>query len=137
MSENKNAERKLDRLMDSFLDDILSRSDEEILADVAPDDIDRARQIFEQSQLSLSKGLLLKAKNELQSWRTKKMNNASVIDKATIRKLFGLLLSGDPTFQKRVTMAARNGEALSDSDIEGLVSDWDDLNHLNGKDIDD
>ena len=56
------------------------------------------------------------------------------IDRAAARARFEKIRSRDPELASKMMMAARNGEGLSDKDMEGLLEDLAKLERLDGED---
>jgi hypothetical protein len=74
-----------------------------------------------------------RAKTELKDWRAGKSNVVG-FDRETARARFEKIRARDPELASKMMMAARNGEGLSDSDIEGLLENLAKLEHLDGED---
>ena len=134
MSQDHDNRAKLARLADALMQDILATPDADIIAEIDQRDIERARAILLEVKATLSKRLLSKAKAEHEAWSTEHARNTVPFDRAAARVRFEQVRRGDPEFNRKMTLAARNGRAPTDQDVEGLVDDWADLQRLDGKD---
>ena len=70
----------------------------------------------------------------MESWKEERSKDVVPFDRATARKQFERIRKGDTEFDRKLTMAARNGDAPTDGDIDGLSDDLIDLQQLGGKD---
>lgn len=127
MSDNDKARTKLERLSDALMHDILATPDTEIILEVGQDEIDRARALFGKVKME-------KANAELDAWKEAHSKDVVPFDRATARKKFETIRKGDTQFDRKLTIAARNGEAPTDGDIDGLSDDLIDLEKLDGED---
>jgi RNA binding exosome subunit len=127
MSNNDKASTKLERLSDALMNDILTTPDAEIILETGQDEIDRARVLFGKVKME-------KAKAELDAWKEAHSKDVIPFDRATARMKFETIRKGDTQFDRKITIAARNGEAPTDGDIDGLSDDLIDLEKLDGED---
>jgi hypothetical protein len=127
MSGNDKARIKLERLADALIEDIMATPDAEIILETGQEAIDKARAIFGKAKME-------KARADLESWKEARSKDVVPFDRATARKRFETIRKGDTQFDRKLTMAARNGEAPTDGDIDGLSDDLIDLEQLDGKD---
>ncbi len=127
MSGNDEARIKLERLADALMEDILATPDAEIIMETGQEAIDQARAIFGKVKIE-------KAKADLELWKESRSKDVVSFDRETARKKFDKIRKGDPEFDRKLTMAARNGEAPTDADIDGLSDDLIDLQQLDDKD---
>jgi len=134
MSQDHDDRAKLARLADALMQDILAMPDAEIIAEVEREGIERARTILIEVKMNISKQLLNKAKAQHDAWRATQSRNVVSLDRSTARDHFDRIRHGDPEFNQKITLAARNGKAPTDSDIDGLIDDWADLRRLDGQD---
>jgi hypothetical protein len=134
MSQDEVNRAKLARLADAIIDDVMAMSDDEIIAEVGHSDIERARALFTEAQTLISRQLLVKARSELEAWRNTQANGSSSLDRPPARECFEKLRNADPTFNQKMTMAARNGREPTDRDQEGLIDDWEELKRLDERD---
>lgn len=130
MNTPKDDERAvLDRLADALVEDILSASDEEILAEAREDTenpakmIAATRAVFERTLLGEGKARLAQARADLQ--RDREQGTASVrsLSPQDARRQLQSVLKQDPELENKLTLAARNGEGLSDEDVYGMLED--------------
>jgi hypothetical protein len=128
MSGNNSARAKLVRLADALVDDVIAAPVENPESDKK--DIARARAIFDAVRMKCSKHLLDKAKSELEVWRTETKNIVASVDQNSSKRIFAKIREGDAEFNRKIMMAARNGEPPSEADIEGLANDYIDLGRL-------
>lgn len=134
MSRDHDARAKLAKLADALMQDIMATSDAEITAEVGKDGIERARALFGEVKQEMSRQRLLKAQAELKSWRAAQSKQSISFDRTEARRRFSKIRAGDTEFDRKMTIAARNGEAPTDADIDGLIDDWADLHRLDGQD---
>lgn len=134
MSPTDNEHQKLARLADAILDDIMSTSDAEILAEVVAEDIKEGRLALIEAKANASHRLLADAKTQLNGWRLAQSSRTRQRNPAGAEHTFQRFRSEDPAFNQRITMAARNGKAPTDRDKEGLDEDWADLQRLEDQD---
>jgi hypothetical protein len=127
MSGDDNARTKLIRLADALMVDIIATPDVEIIAEAGQTAIERARVIFGKAKMAKT-GLDLKLRKDSQS------KGVVPFDRATARERFDKIRAGDTEFERKMTLAARNGEAPTDADIDGLSDDLADLQRLDGED---
>ena len=133
MSQDRTARDKLIQLADAILQDIFETPDGDIVAEVDSADIDRARAIFVEVKMNVSKQLLTKAKAQHEAWGNSRAQNGRSLDRSVARDHFERIRRGDPDLNQKLTLAARNGNSPSESDIAGMADDWADLQRLDGK----
>ena len=134
MSRDHDARAKLAKLADALMHDIIATPDAEIVAEVGTEGIERARALFAKAKQEVSRQQLLRARAELNGWRSTRTIVSTSFDRTAARARFDKIRSGDTHFDRKMTIAARNGEAPTDPDIDGLINDWADLQRLDGKD---
>lgn len=134
MSRDHDARAKLAKLANSLIQDIMEMSDSEIVAEVGKDGIERARALFGAAKQKTSRQRLLRAQGELEKWRATESERFKSFDLAEARARFSKIRSGDTEFDRKMTIAARNGETPTNVDVDGLVEDWVDLHRLDGQD---
>jgi hypothetical protein len=132
MTSNKKRGRKtLGRLVDVLVDDVLSMSDEEILAEFAETHGDVAKNktemlaLFEKSVLKANKERMRVAKAGLAASRGKTVVS-TVVNMDNARERLRRALASCPPGIK-LTLAARNESELSDSDVLGMLQDLEEL----------
>jgi hypothetical protein len=134
MSQDDSNRAKLARLADALVKDIMATSDADIIAEVDRASIERARTILIEVKANLSRRQLADAKAQLEAWRTAQSRDRHSLDRATARDRFEKIRRADPAFNQKMSMAARNGREPTDSDKEGLIEDWADLQRLDEQD---
>jgi hypothetical protein len=105
-------------------------SDDDVLAEVGDERIARVQKIITDVASNVSKQALLKAKAEREAWTA---SQPTSLPGSAARSQFDQLRRNDRELDQRMTLAARKGEAPSDGDIDGLMSDWEDLKRLDGR----
>lgn len=137
MTGHDKKERKaLNRLADALVDDILSASDEDILAEFrethgAPDrNAAELRNLFEKSILVANKKRLVAAKAGAAAIRRPvRVSSTGPIDMQAARARLRAI-ANTPGIPQRVTLAARKENELSDNDILGVLEDLRELGVL-------
>jgi hypothetical protein len=128
-SERTNHER-LRRLADFFVEDVLSASDEEILAELDSEggaDALKAEMTadVEAAKTRLGKAKLAAARRAVSADRTRRHSRQRFApDQA--RKRLTEAVKGH-VGSTRLTLAAREGQGIPDEDLEGLIEDATDL----------
>jgi hypothetical protein len=123
----KEASDALDRLATALVDDVLTTSDAEILAEFREDGGDpdqhaaEMRSLFERSVLASNKSRLKAAKAGVARAKASTLSSTPV-DMTKARELLHGVLKVLPEAQ-RLTLAARKESELSDSDVVGLLED--------------
>ena|SRR6476620_1539673 len=133
MSQDGKAREKLGLLADVIMQDILETSDVDIIAEVDREEIDRARAILIEVKMNISKQLLTTAKAQHEAWSVTRLRTVIPLDDSTSRDRFDKIRRGDPEFNQKITLAARNGKAPSKTDVDGIAEDWADLQRLDGE----
>ena len=134
MSRDHDDHAKLSRLAEAFAESILAMSDDDVLAEVDEERIARVQKIVTDVASNVSKQILSKAKAEREAWAASRSSNVVSLARSGARSEFDQLRRGDHELDQRMTLAARKGKAPTDRDIEGLMSDWEDLKRLDGRD---
>lgn len=134
MSGDHDDRAKLALLADALMEDILSAPDADMLAEIDQQGIARARALIVEVKVSISKQMLSKAKAEHEAWVAAQSHDPVPFDRRDARTRFEQIRRGDPKFDRNFTLAARNGKAPTDADVEGLMDDWADLQRLDRKD---
>jgi hypothetical protein len=134
MSQDHDARAKLAKLADVLMQDIITTPDAEIVAEVGKEGIERARALFAKAKQEILRQQLLKAKAESNAWKSTRTKDLVSFDRTAARVRFDKIRSGDTEFDRKMTIAARSGEAPTDADIDGVLDDWADLQRLDGKD---
>lgn len=130
--DKSNDHLALDRLAEFLVDDILSMSDEEILAEVIADEDDpkqvaqETRDIFELAVMTCRKSKLAAAKMAALSYR-QQSSKILQLDPNVARQKLNKILKQHPETHNKMTLAARKGEGLSDSDVFSMLQDLEEL----------
>ena len=133
MSQDRKAREKLVLLADALMQDILETSDIDIVAEVDREEIDHARTILIEVKMSVSAQLLTKARAQHEAWNVRRLRTTTPLDHSTARDRFEKIKRGDPEFNHKIILAARNGKAPSEADVDGIAEDWADLQRLDGE----
>jgi hypothetical protein len=134
MSRDHDDHAKLSRLAEAFAESILALSDDDVLAEVGDERIARVQKIVTDVASNVSKQALSKAKAEREAWTASQPSSVVSLPPSVARSQFDQIRRNDRELDQRMTLAARKGEAPTDRDIEGLMSDWEDLKRLDGRD---
>ena len=132
--KNRTARAELDRIEDALVDAILNATSEELRSEIkdAGGDpkqlIEEIDNILARAQSECARTAFQTAKSDLDKWRT--ANRTKPLDRDAARIQFERMRSGDPALARKMMIAARNGEGLSDRDLEGLLDDIAELNDL-------
>jgi hypothetical protein len=138
IGKGKKARAALDRLADFLVDDILSMSDEDVLAEFreAHGDPDHnaaeLRALFEKSVLISNKKRLAAAKAGIIENRRPpilSLSTATPIDMQAARARLRTVIN-TPGLPQKITLAARKESELSDADIIGILEDLRELGIL-------
>lgn len=131
----------LDRLADAFVEDILSASDEDILAEIAEDYRDpkelgeEMRALFERTLQEEGRAKLAAAKKAAAEARSK---SASVvrIEPAEARRRYERMIDNDHELSSKLTLAARKGKGQSERDVKSAIEDLAELGAFDDEDSD-
>jgi hypothetical protein len=138
-SRKNSARELLDQIEDALVEAILSSSESDLREDAEergedPDKcIARIDELIASAKALSAKRRMERAKAELKNWRGKEPRNLP-LDREVLRARFEKIRSRDPEFASKMLMAARKGEGLSDSDMEGFLEDLARLEGLDGED---
>lgn len=127
MSGNESDRTAVLRLADAFVEDMLNASDEDIFAEAREDHADpaaaaaHARMLFERAVTHVGKSKLAAAKAAL----ARRPLSAIVtrLDPMEARRRLANVLTRDPDTARKLTLAARKGQGLSDNDVQGMLED--------------
>jgi hypothetical protein len=137
--KKRTAHSELNAIEDAFIQSILDANSESLREELASLGLDPDHLISEiASTIECAKSLcakqrLQKAKTELASFRSRKQELTSM-EREAGRGRFERARSGDKEFASKLLIAARKGEGLSDSDLESVVGDLAELQHLENED---
>ncbi len=138
-TKKNSADEQLDRIEDALIEAILNSSEAELREDMKARGEDPGKCLAEIDALiagakeKSAKRRFDKAKSEMQDWRTGKGNVAG-FDREAARAKFEKIQARDPELATKMLIAARNGQGLSDSDMEGMLEDLARLERLDGED---
>jgi hypothetical protein len=121
---------KIDLLCDALIEDILSTPDAEIISETSKEETEKVRHALAGAEENVGRGRLAAAKAGLEAWRR---NDRRIIDatgRAANRDRFDRQRAGDAAFQRKMTLAARNGESPTDDDLRGLADDYAEVRRL-------
>lgn len=126
----------LDRLADALVEDILEASDQDILAETNEDTGDPAavaagvRALFEKAVTATAKARFAAAKLAVAADRNRPIT-VTPLDPAKARlRLDRIVANDDPETARKLTLAARKGEGLTDEDVCGMLEDMEELGIL-------
>jgi hypothetical protein len=134
-SKKNPAREQLDRIEDALIESILGASETELRGEMTErgEDPDkcllRMEQIIARAKAACGKQRMVRAKSELQEWRAGQAKTLK-FDRETARARFEKMRSQDPELASKMLLAARKGEGLSESDMEGLIQDLAKLERL-------
>lgn len=140
-SKKPTAREELERIEDALIGSILKTSGEELRKEIAATGIDPDSYITDvETTIAMAKAEstrknLEKIRNELEAWRKRDVKESGATMDAARVKL-DQMRSGDPDLNRKMMLAARNGEGLSESDLEGLLEDLTALEELDRVDED-
>ena len=140
--QKSNDHLALDRLAASIVDDILNMTDEEILAEVAADGEDpkqiaqETKDIFERAVATCGKSRLAAARKSVLADRQQGSKVFQPNPNAARQKL-EKILKQHPEKLSKLTLAARNGEGLSDGDVFSILQDLEELGMISPIDKED
>jgi hypothetical protein len=136
MTERKNSGREaLDRLADFLVEDVLSASDTDILAELKEEGIDPEsdaacmRTLFERTVLEANKRRLQAARAAVQAGKSAQRPANALFDIQEARRRLRSVLE-QKGMPQRLTMAARKESELSDADVLSMAQDLDELGLL-------
>ncbi len=130
--QKSNNHLALDRLAASIVNDILNMTDEEILAEIAADGenpkqvAQETKDIFDRAVTACGKAKLAAARKSVLADRQQGSKVLQPNPNVARQKLEKILKQHPETLSK-LTLAARNGEGLSDSDVFSMLDDFKEL----------
>jgi hypothetical protein len=128
----KEAREALRRLTDTLAEDIFNASDQQVLEDAAEiyGDHDKVAadmlRLFEQTASEQGKARLAAARAAISDERRRVVRPVR-LSPAEARQRLQQAIAADPETARKLTMAARKGEDLSDDDVYGLLEDLEEL----------
>lgn len=134
-SKKPTARDELERIEDALVDSLLSASNEELREEIAAAGLDPDSCIADveatiaAARAEVTRRRLDGARAELAAWRQRDAKaSGAALDVA--RQKLGRMRAGDQELDRKMMLAARKGEGLSDSDMEGLLEDFAALEEL-------
>lgn len=128
----KDAHEALRRLADALVEDTLNAPDEQVLQDAAQVYGDTNKlaadmlRLFERTASEHGKARLAAARTAISAARRRPERQARPAPSEAWRRL-QQAIAADPETARKLTVAARKGEELSDDDIYGMLEDLEDL----------
>jgi hypothetical protein len=125
---------ELERIEDALVDSLLEASGEELRKEIADIGgnveavITRVEATIRSAQAVSARQRLQRARSELAEWRAGERTTAA--EREAARARLERLRSGRIGQDVPMTMAARKGEGLSESDEQGLIEDMAELERL-------
>jgi hypothetical protein len=119
---------ELERIEDALVDAIMNSSEADLREEIKErgEDPDKILAGIDATlvgaKAAAAKFRMERAKSELQEWRADKGKIVD-FDRAAMQAKFEKMRAGDPGFTSKMMAAARNGEGLSDRDLEGFLED--------------
>ena len=133
MTGNPNDARDaLRRLADALAEDVLKAPDEEVLRDASEiyGDIEKLAadmlRLFEETASEQGKARLAAARAAITAGRNRPVHRTR-LGPAEARQRLQQAIAADPETARKLTMAARKGEGLSDEDVYGMLEDFEEL----------
>jgi hypothetical protein len=126
------AREALRRLADALAEETLNAPDDEVLQDAAEiyGDTDKLAaemlRLFEQTASEQGKARLAAARAAIAASR-RRSSGQPRLDPTETRRRLQLALATDPEAARRLTVAARKGEGLSDEDVYSMLEDLEEL----------
>ena len=123
-------------LTDELVSDVMDASDGDILADTRARGLDptkeayRVRDLFKGAAMKAGKKQLHAARHAVAAARANERRKIIPIDRA--KALLKVVAANDP--ELKLTLAARNGDELTDADIQDLVQDLIELGAISESD---
>ncbi|ABE62196.1 hypothetical protein Nham_1372 [Nitrobacter hamburgensis X14] len=120
------------RLVDGLAEDLLSKSDDQLAAEICERGDDpaavsaRARAVFEKAVRDHGKRRLAAARTAVEA-DVKSPRKEIRLDPTEARARLERILRRHPETANKLTLAARKGEGLSDTDALGLLADLEEL----------
>jgi hypothetical protein len=133
---HKDNREALDRLMFAMVDDLLNASEDELIAEILEEgrnpteEADAARMVIELAARQSGKARLMVAKDALAAAKSTRAQTVVRLDVAEARRRLAAILQQNAG--NGVSLAARNESELSDSDVFGMLADFDELGVLPG-----
>jgi hypothetical protein len=135
MTGRKDANQKMVNLAEAMIEDLMQLSDDELLRELREDGEDVAglsddvAAIITAAAASHGKNLMARARANLDAARTSRGGGAvgNVLSLDEKRRVVARFAANDASLKDKLTMAARSGHALTESDLNSLLEDLYDL----------
>jgi hypothetical protein len=130
---------ELQRIEDALVDAIMNSSEAELREEIKErgEDPDKILAGVDATlvgaKTAAAKRRMERAKSELQEWRAGK-GKIIDFDRAAMLAKFEKMRVRDPELASKMMAAARNGEGLSERDLEGFLADLAKLDHFDDED---
>ncbi len=132
--KRQNHREMLDNLADTLVADILTASDEDILAEAEEDtgsavaEANRVRDILKTAQTIAAKKRLAAARAAVEQQKCRQQGRKVIsLSPAQARNTLAAVLQNHPESTQEFTLAARKGKDLSDSDVQHMLEDLQEL----------
>jgi hypothetical protein len=129
------ADKNLENLCDAIIEDILSTPDDQIVAEMSKEEIEGVRAALTRAEQEAGARVLASAKSGIETWKANARRAVPASERTAVRARFDKFRTGDKEFEKKATLAARNGEKPTDRDLEGLADDYAELRRLDEDDM--
>lgn len=132
MSGTESESDPIGRLVDMLVEDILQTSDEDLLNEVKErgDDpkaiADRMRALFGRAELAQRRWRLMAAREAVNADAQRRAGQLAK-DPAAARRQLDTIMQRFPSATAKLTIAARKGTGMSDSDVLSLLADLEEL----------
>jgi hypothetical protein len=130
-NHSRDYDKELKRVEEAFVQDILARSDSEIIAEMAEDGnastaLARVRDLLRRALDASGKGKMAAARAAMKQPASKP---AALIALSLFQKkeILRRLEAGSSALPRRITLAARNQDQLSESDLDVILENLRDL----------
>ena len=129
MSQRKDAVDKLEQLIDDLVRDVMSTTDEEIQAESEgePGGFDATAThivgVIDAAIAASGAQRLEAAKQSVAAGFGSASNVVKMMPFAEKRRLFERFVANDGPLKAKLTMAARNGEAMTEEELDGILDD--------------
>ncbi len=125
---------QLSNLLDALVDDLMSLSDENLLADAREAGADPAREaaamrrMLDAALAAEGRGRLVRARAALDGARAGRPPSGILeLPTAEKQRIVAGFAANDSRLRSRLTMAARKGEGASEREVDGILQDLRDL----------
>ena len=126
---NKKAARQLGHAADALVDGLMDLTDEELLAEVREDGEDpdalakQAADIISGAVLRTGKAKMAEARAAFEAMNRQRSAAVLNFSPAQKRQILDRFIADDHELTKKLTIAARNGDALSEQELDSFLND--------------